>query len=221
VHWERRTVAHGRPPLLDVSLLRRVPGYAGGLAIGTLYFTGFTGLLLVTSYYLQDSLDFGPLHAGLLIAPFAVGAAISAPLAGRVVSDAGRRLTVAALAVVMAGVGLLAAFVPGQDPGRIWIVSVPFLLLAGLGGGAVVSPNMTLTLAEVPPRMGGAAGGAVQTGQRIGASIGAALLMTVYSVTSAHGSAGQGLRLALLTGLVLLAAALAMAVRDWRSSAAS
>lgn len=221
VRWERRTVARGRPPLLDVSLLRRVPGYAGGLAIGTLYFTGFTGLLLVTSYYLQDALGLGPLHAGLLIAPFAVGSAISAPLAGRVVSDVGRTLTVAALTVIILGIGLVAAFVPGQDVDRLWLVSVPFLLIAGLGGGAVVSPNMTLTLAEVPPRMGGAAGGAVQTGQRVGASIGAALLMTVYSVTSAHASAGAALRLALLTGVVLLAAALLMAVRDRRSARSS
>ena len=39
-----------------------------------------------------------PLQAGLLLMPFAVGSAVSAPLAGRVVSDLGRRLTVGALA---------------------------------------------------------------------------------------------------------------------------
>jgi EmrB/QacA subfamily drug resistance transporter len=218
VRWERRTVQLGRPPLLDVSLLRRVPGYAGGLAIGGLYFTGFTGLLLVTSYYLQDSLGFGPFTAGLLIAPFAVGSAISAPLAGRVVSDVGRRLTVAALAAMILGVALAATLIPLQSREHLWLASVPCLLLIGLGGGAVVSPNMTLTLAEVPPRMGGAAGGAVQTGQRIGGSIGAAVLMTVYSLGATHVSDGTALRLALLTGGLLLAAALAMAVRDWRSS---
>src|SRR2546430_11015503 len=43
------------------------------------------------------------------------------------------------------------------------------LLVAGLGGGMVTSPNMTLTLQNVPVRMDGAAGGAVQTAQRIGA----------------------------------------------------
>src|SRR3954465_8947309 len=112
VRWERRTVDRGKPPLLDLSLLGRVPGFAGGLTIGTLYFTGFTGLLLVTSYHLQDALGFGPLHAGLLIAPFAIGSAISAPLAGRMVSQAGRTITVAALVVVMVGVTLVAVFVP-------------------------------------------------------------------------------------------------------------
>ena len=218
VWWERRIVRLGRPPLLDVSLLRRVPGYGGGLAIGTLYFTGFTGLLLVTSYHLQDALGFGPLAAGLLIAPFAVGSAISAPLAGRVVTDVGRRITVTALATTIVGIVLAALLIPLASPDRLWLVSVPCLFLAGLGGGAVVSPNMTLTLAEVPPRMGGAAGGAVQTGQRVGSSIGAAVLMTVYSVGSAHLASGSALRLALLTGVVLLLGALTMAIRDWRGS---
>ena len=78
----------------------------------------------------------------------------------------------------------------------------------------MISPNITLTLSEVPPRMGGAAGGALQTGQRIGASIGAALLMTVYGVAS--GGADRALRLALATGLVLLGLALVMAARALR-----
>jgi EmrB/QacA subfamily drug resistance transporter len=218
VRWERHTVRRGHAPLLDVSLLRRVPGYAGGLTIGTLYFTGFTGLLLVTSYHLQDALGFGPLTAGLLIAPFAVGSAISAPLAGRVVTDVGRRLTVGALTVTVVGVVLVALLVPAQSRDHLWLALVPCLFLAGLGGGSVVSPNMTLTLAEVPPRMGGAAGGAVQTGQRVGAALGAALLMTVYSVASDHGPAGGALRLALLTGAAVLLVALAVAVQDWRSN---
>jgi EmrB/QacA subfamily drug resistance transporter len=208
LRWERRVAAGGRPPLLDVALLRRLPGYGNGLAVGALYFTGFTGLLLVLSVYLQDELGLTPLQAGLLMMPFAVGSAVSAPLAGRVVSDLGRKITVIALATTMTGVLLVALLVPPRDAGTVAWVLVPALLLAGLGGGAVVSPNMTLTLEEVPPRMGGAAGGALQTGQRIGASIGAAVLMTAYQLTS--------LGPALLTGLVLLGGALAMAVTAWR-----
>jgi hypothetical protein len=75
---------------------------------------------------------------------------------------------------------------------------------------------MTLTLAEVPPRMGGAAGGALQTGQRIGSSIGAALLVTVYQVSAGPGTDDTALRTALLTGAVIIVAALAMAVRSLR-----
>jgi EmrB/QacA subfamily drug resistance transporter len=208
LRWERHVADHGRPPLLDIDLLRRLPGYGNGMAVGALYFTGFTGLLLVLSVYLQDELGLTPLQAGLLMSPFAVGSAVSAPLAGRVVSDLGRKITVLALVTMMTGVLVVALLAPGRDAGTVAWVLVPALLVAGLGGGAVVSPNMTLTLNEVPPRMGGAAGGALQTGQRIGASIGAAVLMTAYQLTS--------LGPALLTGLVLLGAALAMAVAAWR-----
>jgi MFS family permease len=58
--------------------------------------------------------------------------------------------------------------------------------VAGVGGGMVTSPNMTLTLANVPVRMGGAAGGAVQTAQRIGAAIGTATLATIYYHVLTH-----------------------------------
>ena len=101
VAWERRTARRGHPPLLDLALLRSLPGYVNGLAVGALYFTGFTGVLLVTSLYLQEGLGMSPLQAGLLMMPFAAGSAISAPLSGRVVSDLGRRVTVAALATMI------------------------------------------------------------------------------------------------------------------------
>jgi len=215
VRWEARTAARGHPPLLDLALLRRVPGYLNGLVVGTLYFTGFTGLLLVLSIHLQDALGSSALQAGLLLVPFAAGSAVAAPLAGRVVSDVGRRLTVAALLVMTGGVVAFVVLAVGRVP--LWPWAVPTLLVAGLGAGAVVSPNITLTLAEVPSRMGGAAGGALQTGQRIGSSVGAALLATVYQVVLGGASADVALRAALLTGVGLLLLALAAAVLALRT----
>ena len=217
VRREQGLVRRGGAPLLDIGLLRRTPGYANGVAVGTLYFTGFTGFFLVLSVYYQEELGLSALAAGLLLCPFAVGSAITAPLSGRVVSDWHRRVTVVAIAVMMTGVLLVALLVPSVGTGALWLAAVPATFLAGLGGGGVVSPNMTLSLDDVPPRMGGAAGGALQTGQRIGASIGAALSMTVYQLTLSAGG-GTALRAALLTGMVLLVAALAMAVRALRAA---
>jgi len=214
LRWETRLVARGRQPLLDVSLLRQVPGYGSGLAIGAIYFTGFTGIFLVFSVHLQQALDYSPLQAGLLLTPFALGAAATAPLAGRLVSRIHRRLTVIALGVMMTGTLAAALLVPGRGTETLAWFMVPTLLLAGLGGGGVISPNFTLSLAEVPPSMGGAAGGAIQTGQRIGSAIGAALIMTVYHVVADATSADTGLRTALLTSFAVLGLAMAMAVRD-------
>ncbi len=212
VRWEHRVVRRGGAPLLDVTLLRNIPGYAGGLAVGTLYFTGFTGVFLVLSVFLQEGLGMNALSAGLLMTPFAVGSAITAPVAGWLVSRLQRRLTVISLTIMMCGVLLTALLVPGRE--EVGWVLVPCLLIAGLGGGGVISPNFTLALAEVPPRMGGAAGGALQTGQRIGSAIGAAVLMTAYQV--AGGPPGDALRVALLAALALLSIAMVMAVRDLR-----
>ncbi len=220
LRWEARVLARGKAPLLDVGLLRRLPGYGNGLAVGTLYFTGFTGIFLVLSVFLQEGLGLSALRTGLLLTPFALGSAVTSPIAGRLVSLVGRRITVYSLAVMMTGVLLVALLVPGREGAALWWLLVPTLLLAGLGGGGVISPNFTLTLAEVPPHMGGAAGAALQTGQRIGSAMGAALLMTVYGITDAMSSPGPALRAALFASLAVLALAMAMSLRSRRQDAA-
>jgi len=217
VRWERRVVARGGAPLLDVGLLRRTPGFADGIAVGSLYFTGFTGLVLVLAIHLQTELGLGPLAAGAVLTGFAGGSAISSPLAGRVVNRVGRPLTVAALVVVLLSVVALAVVLPGQDGAGIGWVLTPLLFVAGLGGGAVISPNITLTLDEVPPRMGGAAGGALQTGQRIGSALGTAAGVTAYTVVATSYDAAAGLRAALVVAALMVAASLAVAVRSLRS----
>ncbi len=218
--WERGLVATGRAPLLDVSLLRAAPGYASGILLGTLYFTGFTGVFLVLSVHLQERMGLSPLATGLMLTPFALGSAVTAPVAGHFVSRVGRRVTVLALLVVLLGLVTVAVVVPGHSGAGLWPLLVVPLLLAGLGGGGVVSPNFTLTLEEVPPRMGGAAGGALQTGQRIGSALGTALVMSVYQVTtSATGSAATGLRVGVGAALLVIGLALAVAVRDLRTVA--
>lgn len=214
--WEHRVVSRGGEPLLDVALLRRTPGFASGIAVGSLYFTGFTGMVLVLAVHLQTELGLGPLAAGAALTGFAAGSAISSPLAGRVVTRVGRPLTVGALVVSLVAVLALAVVLPGQDASGVAWVLVPMLLVAGLGGGAVISPNITLTLDEVPPRMGGAAGGALQTGQRIGSALGTALGITAYTVGSAAYDASTGLRAALLVAALMIAASLAVAVKALR-----
>jgi EmrB/QacA subfamily drug resistance transporter len=177
--WEVRTLRQGRQPLVDPRLTR-TSGYVAGSGIGLTYFVGFTGIWLVLSLFFQDGLSYSPLRSGLAVTPFALGVAASAAVAGRLVSRFGRWLTVCGLTATVAGL-VAAALILRHTSGdaAAWAIAAP-LLLAGLGGGMVTSPNMTLTLQYVPVRMAGAAGGAVQTAQRIGAAIGTALLATVF-----------------------------------------
>ncbi|GGS54263.1 MFS transporter [Streptomyces cinerochromogenes] len=215
--WQHRLVARGTQPLLDPRLFTTVRGYAVGAGIGTLYFIGFSGVWLVFALFYQHGLDFTPLRSGLAVTPFALGSASAAVVAGRLVERFGRLLTVCGLAGVIVGLGgtaLLLRFAPlGIAP---W-VATPVLFLGGVGGGFVVSPNITMTLRDVPVRMAGAAGGALQTGQRLGAALGTAALPGLFYLVLGR---SQDYRAALVTALgaalVGMAASLVLATADWR-----
>lgn len=217
VRWERRLVKRNGAPLLDVRLFSQAPGYASGIVLGTAYFCGFSGIWLVLALYLQDGLGFTPLQSGLAVTPFAIGSAMASIAAGRVINRLGRRVTVFGVSLVVLGFVTLAVVVPLTSPSHpaLWML-VP-LFVAGVGGGSTISPNITMTLSAVPPRMGGAAGGALQTGQRIGSAIGAAVLTAAFRLASSSGaSLGAAVSISFVTALVFAVVALVMAVRELR-----
>jgi MFS family permease len=116
------------------------------------------------------------------VTPFALGVAVAAVIAGRLVPRFGRRLTVVGLATVTVGLAATALAVRHASADMAaWAAAGP-LLLGGIGGGMVTSPNVTLSLEAVPVRMAGVAGGALQTAQRIGGAVGTAVLVGVFSV---------------------------------------
>jgi EmrB/QacA subfamily drug resistance transporter len=220
--WERHTVRRGRDPLLDPRLTR-TPGYSAGASIGTVYFAGFTGVWLVLALFFQDGLGYSPLLSGLAVSPFACGVSVSAIIAGRLVPRVGRWLTVCGLTMVTVGLAATALLLRHQSGGAAaWATAGP-LLFAGLGGGLVTSPNITLSLQNIPVRMAGAAGGALQTAQRLGAAVGTVVLATVfYHVLTASGrdySVAVSDTLLCTCGLMLLALVIAVVElgrRGWR-----
>ena len=206
VAWERWYAARGRSPLVDLRLFG-LHGYASGATVATVYFSAFTGIFFVLTIYFQRGLGYSPLMAGLAVTPFAVGSAVTSFVGGRLVSRFGRALVTLGLGVVVVGLAatdLVLALVEGSGSG--WYTAVP-LLVAGVGSGAVISPNITLTLAEVPVDRAGTAGGVLQTGQRIGTAAGIALVGTVFFAQlqqrPAHLAASGALVVA--TGLSVLA----------------
>ncbi|MEU6179790.1 MFS transporter [Streptomyces coeruleorubidus] len=215
--WQRRLVRRDTQPLLDPRLFTTVRGYAVGAGVGTLYFIGFSGVWLVFALFYQDGLGFSPLRSGLAVTPFALGSACAAAVAGRLVDRLGRMLTVGGLTAVIAGLGgtaLLLRFAPLDI--APW-GAAPVLFLGGLGSGCVISPNITMTLRDVPVHMAGAAGGALQTGQRLGAAVGTAALPGLFYLVLGSGDDYRGaLATALGAGLLGMLAALALATSDWR-----
>jgi EmrB/QacA subfamily drug resistance transporter len=212
--WERIWTARDRETLVDLSLAR-VSSYVFGLGLGTLYFAGFTSIFITLTLYLQNGLGYSALQAGLTQMPFAVGSAISAFLAGRVVARFGRALVVTGLVVVSAALVAIDLLSPHLG-GHVGLKLAPLLFLCGAGGGMVIAPNITLALDEVDPARAGAGGGLLQTAQRVGSAIGVAVVLARFfdTLASSHGDSTEAFSVALRTTTGLIVAALVLGVVD-------
>jgi EmrB/QacA subfamily drug resistance transporter len=211
--WERRYTARGHEPLVDLRLFS-VRGYTPGAIVGTVYFAGFTAVFFVLTIFFQEGLGYSPLLAGAATTPFAAGAALTAIWGGRLVSRYGRAVVTGGLAVVVLGlvaVDVVLSTVDGMSVG--WALAVP-LLVAGLGSGFVIAPNITLTLDDVPVERAGTAGGVLQTGQRMGTAAGIALIGAVFFAMAADGDLQDAAAVALRVTLVIVVLSLAASVVD-------
>ncbi|GAC1445474.1 MAG: MFS transporter [Mycobacteriales bacterium] len=218
--WEIR-YRRRREPLVDLGLFGE-RGYSLGAGLALVFFAGFTGLFFIYTQYLQIGLHYSALRAGLAVTPFALGSAVAAGLGGRVVLRFGRPLVVLGLGLVTAGfIGayVAALAVPGVDVG--WAAALP-LLVSGIGSGLVITPNVTLTLHDVPVRRAGIAGGVLQTGQRIGSAAGIAITGSVFyaAVRSSHGNWALSFRHGLLVITAFTVVALALGLVDMRAGRA-
>jgi EmrB/QacA subfamily drug resistance transporter len=217
VVWVLHERRYGRThePVVNLSLFG-IRSYVLGTGVGLLYFSGFTGTFFILTQYLQIGLHYSALGAGLAVTSFAIGGALTASLGSRHVLRQGRKLVAFGLITVIIGLSLVWLAVhhdPGHDVGY-WI-ALP-LLIAGMGGGFVISPNQTLTLSEVPNERAGSAGGVLQTAQRIGSSAGIAITGSVFysGLAATHGDFAEAFRHGVVVIGAFVAAALALALAD-------
>jgi MFS family permease len=211
---ERRYGRHSEPVVsLDLFMIR---SYVLGAGIGILYFAGFTGTFFILTQYLQLGLHYEAWQAGLAATPFAIGGAIMSSVGARRVLDQGRRLVALGLFGVALGLGLAWVAVGLEPGGDVAFYTALPLLIAGLGGGLVISPNQTLSLSEIPVRRAGSAGGVLQTGQRIGSAAGIAITGSLFysSLSSSHGDFAHAFRRGVISIVAFVLAALALALAD-------
>ncbi len=199
---------------MDLRLFRD-RSYSLGALLGLVYFAGFTTIFFIFTLFLQNGMGYTALQAGLTLTPFAVGSAISSAIGGRFITRVGRPLIAVGLGLVLTGLaGAALAVHEVQNSGVGWALTGP-MLWAGLGSGLVISPNQTLALRSVPVAQGGAAGGVIQTGQRIGSAAGIAAVGAVFFARLAGSrNWATALDYGLLTAVCFVAAALVVAVAD-------
>ncbi|GLJ80976.1 MFS transporter [Microbacterium imperiale] len=182
VWWERRYAASGKHPLVPLSLFS-ISSYRNGTLIQAVYFMALPAMFLLTTLFLQLGVGLAPVFAGMVSIGFAVASAAASYVGGRIVTRVGRPLVVWGLAIMLTAVvalALVAFFVP---PGIVELAMAAVLTVGGFGGGLVISPNQTLTLAEIPVKQGGLAGSVGQLVQRIGTAVGTAVALSLFYST--------------------------------------
>ncbi len=213
---ERRLTAESRDPLVDLRLFRR-PSFVSGITLALTFFPAMAGLPLVLAIYYQDGLGYTALESALGVTAYAVGSAVSAPLAGRVVTRIGRPLVVGGAVTFGLGAIALAVVARHVPDGHATLALAGPLFVMGCGQGAVITPNQTLALMDVDPQMGSTAGGVLQTGQRIGLAIGQALIGAVFFTSLSGTSAAsysRALGHAVIAAICFVSLAIAIGVQD-------
>ena len=143
-------------------------------------FTGSVALFgesLLLTYYLQESLGFSPVEAGLAFLPQALGA-VAASLASGVLLRRlpGSVLVPTGILVTAAGLFLLGRI---ETVGGYTAVVLPAAVLIGAGLGLAISVAVNLGVQGVDPDDAGVASATVNAVQQVGGSIGPSVFNTI------------------------------------------
>lgn len=189
-----RRVAHPLLPLRIV--LNRFRGGAY-LAIG-LSAIGVFGIFLFLTYYLQLSLAYSPVKAGLAFLPQIAAIMLASTTASGIFMPriGPRPLVPAGMLITAGGLVILAAQLGLRTSYPDWIL--PALLLTGFGLGLVFGCAMNTATYGSGAADAGVASAMVNTNQQVGGSIGTALLNTLAasaftSYVLAHGHSSLAL----------------------------
>jgi EmrB/QacA subfamily drug resistance transporter len=184
---QRLAARRGRRTLVELSLFRRRE-FPAALVSSTLFFAVATGVPLVIVLQLQLGLGADVRTAGLTLLPWSCGLGIGSWVAGaHLVPRYGARVMFAGLAVLLTGV-LAAVGVYATNPAA----SYPWPLLGalgvgGLGQGLFSTPFFATALHRVRPAETGSAAGLLNAVQQLGATLGVALLGSVFLSTLGGG----------------------------------
>jgi EmrB/QacA subfamily drug resistance transporter len=175
--WEQVT-SH---PMLNLAFFRRRHFSAAISSVGLVTF-GLFGALFVLTQYLQFSLGYTALQAGVRVLPAASAIAVVAPVSSLLVRAIGTKLTTAVGLLIVAG-GLWQ--ISTASVSTTYLGIVPGMIMLGIGAGLVIPSGTGSVMSTLPPEhtgVGSATNGAfLQIGGALGVAVIGSLLSTRYT----------------------------------------
>jgi EmrB/QacA subfamily drug resistance transporter len=181
VGWERRVTE----PMLPMHLFR-VRAYSAGNGAMLMLTASLFGTVFLLAQYLQISLGYSPLAAGLRFMPWTGTLFVVAPLAG-ILSDrlGARPLLVTGLTLQGVGLGWVAYNVAQANP---YTSSIVALVIAGCGTSMALPSGQNSVMNSVPATYLGKASGVFNSVRQLGGVLGIAVLSAVFAASGGYAS---------------------------------
>jgi EmrB/QacA subfamily drug resistance transporter len=174
VTYELRIAA---APMADLRLFRRRSFAATGFVAFAISAT-VIGTITYLSLYVQNTLRYSPVQAGLRFLPLFVTSFAVALLTGRLIGRVAMRVLLGvAMAAAAAGLASMAHLTATST----WLVLLPGFILAGIGLGITSTGLASAALSAVEPARAGMAAGLTNTLRQVGTATGVAVFGALYA----------------------------------------
>jgi EmrB/QacA subfamily drug resistance transporter len=178
----RHAWGRGSEALIELDLFRRVE-FRAAAALAFIFGMLMFGAMFLLPLYYQTVRGASAMQAGLLMAPQGLGSLISLPIAGRLSDRFGAgRVVPVGLAVALVATAMFASATATTSYGVLGVAQ----FVRGLGLSAVMTPAYAAAYAALASSSVPRGASAMNILNRLGGSVGAALLAAVLAAGVAH-----------------------------------
>jgi MFS transporter, DHA2 family, multidrug resistance protein len=191
-------------PMLALELFAQ-PVFALSVMGSICSFTAQNLTFVSLPFFLEEVLGRSAVETGLLMTPWPMAVAFTAPIAGWLVDKRYPPGTLGGIGLAILSLGLV--LVASQETHAAVSRIACWMVICGVGFGFFQSPNNRTILASAPRARAGSASGILATARLVGQTLGAALVGLIFALTSASPRGiGHGATLSLLVGAGFAAA---------------
>jgi MFS family permease len=148
-----------KSPMMDLSLFK-IRAFTAGMLSNMLASVSRGAVLLVLVFYLQGALLLDAVTAGILLIPFSIAFVSVGPLSGYLSDRFGARSFSTGGLVISAVAFAWFSTLPANVPYTVFVLP---MILAGIGGGMFVAPNISSIMNASPVTRRGIASGMSST----------------------------------------------------------
>jgi EmrB/QacA subfamily drug resistance transporter len=142
-------------PMMDLTLFK-IRAFSAGIFSNFLASIARGAVLLILVFYLQGALLLDPLTAGILLVPFSIAFVSLGPLSGYLSDRYGARAFSTGGLVISAAAFVWFSTLPANVPYNLFVLP---MVLAGIGEGMFVAPNVSSIMNASPVERRGIASG--------------------------------------------------------------